>query len=233
MIDENNNNTMTAAVQEMVPQSEQPVVDKKEMNWRALEERAMKAEREKEELARYIASMQQKQTPQQSQEYPNALEGSDDDLIERKHLKHYAKQFQSEISKTKEELNATISRLQQEQVEQRLRRNYSDFDAVVTEDNIRKLAAAKPAVYRSLMANPDLYDKAELAYEAVRTWIETPQQKQVNERIQNNMNKPRTASSGQIAENPLTSVDNYDRRVLSEDRKAAIRSQVEQAKKGW
>lgn len=216
--------------QEAPVQSQTTQLDKKEANWRALEERALRAEREREELARQLAAQQQKPSYSDSED---ELHGADDDLIERRHLKKYVRKQQEEITKTKEELQAKMAQIEQQNIERRLRERYPNIDQVLTDQNIEKLRQSKPAVYRSIMANPNLEDRGELALEAIQTWIETPQQKSTSDRIDNNRNKPRTASSGQIAENPLASIDNYDRRTLSESDRERLRQQVAQAKKGW
>jgi hypothetical protein len=55
----------------------------------------------------------------------------------------------------------------------------------------------------------------------------------VDKRIEQNKNKPRSIANvaPQTGDTPLTKVGDYDRRILTEERKAEIRRQVEEAKR--
>ena len=109
----------------------------------------------------------------------------------------------------------------QAQAEWRLKSQYSDFDAVVTTDNINKLAAAKPSLAKSMFANPDLYEKGQTAYELIKTFVANEDYAVQDRKIEDNKTKPRAAgsASGQVAETPLTRTADYDRQQVAQARR--------------
>jgi hypothetical protein len=184
-----------------------------------MRERAEQAERRAHELERTMwqQSQPKPQSPQSDYE--------DETLIEGKHLKKYDQTIQamrSELEETKRHLanfNTTSAELQ-------LRAKFSDFDATVNDDNIERLSREKPALYRSILANPDLRDKGETAYEAIKAYLkpQTAQNyEQVDRRIAENKAKPKAspAVAPQASDSPLSRAGDYDRRSLTDAQKNA------------
>jgi hypothetical protein len=119
------------------------------------------------------------------------------------------------------------------QAELRLKSQFPDFEAVVTVDNLKKLAATKPALHRVILANQDAYDAGYTAYEVIKNsgLIDTSYAEQ-DRKIEENKYKPRAAANAapQVGDSPLSRVGDYDRRVLTEDRKMQLLKQVADAK---
>jgi len=82
---------------------------------------------------------------------------SDDDLVEGKHLKRYLQKLERRLDEAKA---ATIP--------DRLRSKFSDFDRVVTQENVEKLKQAEPELYSSIVSGSDLYAKGVSAYKALK-----------------------------------------------------------------
>ena len=188
----------------------------REVNMRVMRERAEQAERRAMELER---AMWNQQKPKETQQ----ADYEDETLIEGKHLKKYDQTVQSmrqELEETKKQLanfNTTSAELQ-------LRAKYSDFDSIVNDDNIERLAKEKPSLYRSILANPDLRDKGESAYEAIKVFLnpKAPQSyEQADRRIADNKAKPKASPTvaPQASDSPLSRAGDYDRRSLSDARK--------------
>jgi hypothetical protein len=209
-------------------QSSPPEPDKKESdkeyNFRVMRERAERAEQRAIELER---SQQRPAVPEKTEDDDISID--DDALIEGKHLKKYIKSLKNDLQQTRQQIESYNS----SSVEMRLKSKYSDFESVVSTDNINKLKDTKPALYRSLVANPDLYEKGEAAYEIIKSILEPGKYKQQDEKLEENRSKPRSAANAapQSSETPLARFGEYDRRVLSEERKDQLRRQVEEAKK--
>lgn len=226
------NETMPVENQE---QSAQTQESQKEQNFRLLRERAENAERRALELERMM--QMNMNANQQSTRIEIAedddLDVSDDMYVEGKQLKKFIKKQKNQsatLQKTIEELNQKISLAN---AEVRLKNQFNDFDSVVTKENLDKLASQKPALYRSIMANSDIYDRGYTAYELIKgSGLNINEYEAQDRRLEENRNKPRSAGnvSYQSSDTPLTRVGDYDRRTLTEERKAQLRAQVSAAK---
>ena len=221
------------AVQET--QQEEKIESNKEYNMRMMRERLEAAERRSIELERMI---QQNMNPnQQSQKIElidedDDLDLDDDSFAEGKHLKKTYKTVNKKIN----ELKKLHQQTQLQTIEMQLRNKYNDFDSVVSAENLEKLKQDKPFLYKSIISNPDLYEKGQAAYDIIKNsvfYAEKNRYEDVDKRIEQNRNKPRSIANvaPQTADTPLAKVGDYDRRILTEERKAEIRRQVEEAKR--
>ena len=200
----------------------------KEYNLRILRERAEKAEQRAAELER----MAQQQQPQQYQQAPQEDEPfvfDDESLLEGKHLKKYDKNVDTKIKR----LEQQIAQYALLNTEQRLKNQFNDFDDVVSQENLKNFATIYPDEYRSMMSNPDLYGKGKTAYTMIKNLGLAERYEMQEQKLAANKSKPRSAatSTSQVAETPLARVGDYDRRVLTEERKMQLLQQVENAKR--
>ena len=208
----------------------------KEINFRVMRERAESAERRSLELERMMqANMSQQQTTKmQIVDDEDDFDISDDTYIEGKHLKKYVKNLKRELKETKKQFQEFNEQSAVVNAEMRLKSQFTDFDSVVTKENLEKLQFQKPSLYRTILANPDMYDKGYAAYELIKgSGIIDNQYQELDKRIEENRSKPRSAAnaSPQSGDTPLTRVGDYDRRILTEERKEQLRQQVEEAKR--
>jgi hypothetical protein len=217
----NESSDITQSTEQTAPaveQHEQP--SQKELNFRALRERAEKAERKLADIE--AAKAPQYAAPQDEDDF-----GIDDDsLLEGKHLKKYAQSIKKDLKATKDQL----AQLNNMNAETRLRAKHPDLDEYVTPENIERLAQEKPSFYRSLMANPDLFDKGDAICDAIKTFIAKPKDyKDQDKKIADNKLKPRSSSvAGPAAnETSLARFGEYDRRILSETDKQRIRDRLD------
>ena len=208
----------------------------KETSMRILRERAEAAERRSLELERM---MQQNMSQQQANKIEvtnddDDFDISDDTYIEGKHLKKYVKNLKQELKNTKKQFEEYNQQNALTQAEIKLKNQFSDFDNVVNKENLEKLQHQKPVLYRTILANTDIYDKGYAAYELIKSsGIIADQYQELDKKVEENKAKPRSAAnaSPQSGDTPLTRVGDYDRRILSEDRKDQLRRQVEEAKR--
>jgi hypothetical protein len=234
MLDElNQQPAETPEVNQAAAPVEQQKESDKESNIRTLRERAEAAERRARELE---YTMQQNMTQQKTTKMElvddDDFHIDDDSLVEGKHFKKLYKKQSQELKEIKKLLEENTSKSTASNAEWRLKTQYTDFDSVVNEENIRKLASLKPALYRSMLSNPDLYDKGESAYDMIKSLVLTDKYSAQDKRIEENKSRPRSAASagGQSGETPLAHIAEYDRRTLTEERKAQIRRMVQEAK---
>jgi|FreactcultuFSWF8_1027224.scaffolds.fasta_scaffold04040_2 hypothetical protein len=208
----------------------------KENNMRILRERAEAAERRSLELERMVQMNMSQQQGQKIQidDSDDDFDLSDDTYIEGKHLKKYVKNLKQELRNTKKQFEEYNQQNAVSNAEMRLKSQFNDFDSVVTKENLDKLASQKPSLYRSILSNPDLYDKGYTAYEFIKNSdILSGQYQEIDRKVEENRSKPRSAANvaPQSGDTPLARVGDYDRRILTEERKDQLRRQVEEAKR--
>lgn len=213
----------------------------KENNIRALREKADREAYEKMLMAQKVAELEKKLTereqPKQysSDDYDNFddIDIDDESYAEGKLLKKIYKTQKQVINELKNEIKQIKEGHATSSAETRLKAEKPDIFEVVNENTIKDLAAVRPDIYRTIMYNPNLYERGKLAYEMIQQYVIQPQQfEQENKKIEENKSKPRSVAnaSGQIADTPLTRIGDYDRRILTEERKKQLREQVERAK---
>ena len=208
----------------------------KESNMRILRERAEAAERRMAELENMVKmNMSQQQTTKMQvvDNDEDDFDLSDDTYIEGKHLKKYVRSLKNELKNTKKQFEDFNQQQALSHAEMRLKNQFSDFETVVNKANIEKFAQQNPVLYRTILANTDIYDKGYAAYELIKhSGIITDQYDALEKKVEENRFKPRSAAnvSPQSGETPLTRVGDYDRRILTEERKDQLRRQVELAK---
>lgn len=210
-----------------------------DQNWRLMRDRAEAAERRSQELERMV---QQNLNQNQSSQKIHLIEDEDDDsdisddsYVEGRQYKKQLKAVKKELKETRRQFQEIAIRTATDQAEFKLKTQFSDFDSVVTKDNLEKLEMAKPSLYRSILATQDIYDRGYTAYEMIKASgmvQESPYEDQ-DRRLEENRAKPRAAAniSPQSSETPLTRVGDYDRRILTEERKRQLLKQVEEAKR--
>lgn len=228
---EQNEEKPSVAAQSESPEKVRPSKDE---NIQLLRARVEAAERRNQEFERYIQSLQQTQQPAAKQVEPDtddfAIE--DDTYVEGKQLKKYIKSLKNELQQTKKQFEEMSQTTTQSSAELRLKSKYSDFDSVVTPENVQKLAQLKPALYRSVMANADWYDKGESAYELIKNVVKADEYQEQERRIEENARKPRAAAvaAPQASDSPLARFGDYDRLVLTEERRQQVLKRLEEAK---
>lgn len=217
-------------------QSNQAQESQKETSMRILRERAEAAERRSHELERMVQmNMSQQQNNKiEVVDEDDDFDLSDDTYIEGKHLKKYVKGLKQELKNTKRQFEEYNQQNALTQAEMRLKTQFNDFENVVSKENLEKLQMQKPALYRTILANTDIYDKGYAAYEFIKnSGILTDHYQELDKKVEENKFKPRSAANAapQSGDTPLTRVGDYDRRILSEERKDQLRRQVEEAKR--
>lgn len=216
-------------------QQEEKIESNKEYNMRMMRERLEAAERRNLEFERIIQQNMNQNQPSQKIELVDEdddLELDDDSFAEGKHLK----KTYNKVNKKINELKKLHQQTQVQTIEMQLRNKYTDFDNVVSTENLEKLKQDKPFLYKSIISNPDLYEKGQAAYDIIKNSVfysEKNKYEDVDKRIEQNKNKPRSIANvaPQTGDTPLAKVGDYDRRILTEERKAEIRRQVEEAKR--
>lgn len=157
---------------------------KQDRNWREMRKKLEYYEQRLEDFEKRQPSAISPQ-PQQEEE----LTLADDDIVTAKDVKKLAKKMAKELYQ-QERL-----RYEAETAEDRLRSKYSDFDEVVSEENVRKLIKDEPELAKVLRATSDPYAKGVAAYRYIRTMERANPEIADKQTIRQNLQKPRTTSS--------------------------------------
>lgn len=226
---------------------ERPVVKEsnKDENFNTLRE-LRNEERRKREAAEQRARELEYQLQQRLQEQerksryvePDAddeFDIDDDSYLEGKQVKKILSKINKRLKTTEEQFKQESQRNAVVNAERALMSEFKDFKEIVTRDNLERLQYEKPSVYRSIMANPDIYDQGYTAYEALKNFKKADPYEDYDRRIEENRQRPRSAASAapQVGESPLTRAKDYDRRVLTDADRERIRRNVQAAKMNY
>jgi exonuclease VII large subunit len=244
MFDDLNNATENLYPSEQEQVTEQPQQTEQDSDFlskqasiRVLRERADAAERRNRELESMIQqNMSQQKANKMQIDDSDDFDMSDDTYVEGKHLKKYVKTLKQELKNQRQQFEEFNQKNSVAQAEMRLKSQFNDFDSIVSRENLEKLSMKKPELYRSIISNPDLYDKGHAAYEMIKnSGILTNQYEDIDRRVEENKLKPRSASNAapQSGDTPLSRAGDYDRRILTEERKAFLRKQSEEAARNY
>lgn len=212
----------TESLQEQ-PQSSKPSPQE---SFRQLREQKERAERERDDLMRRFTEIESRQKElSQAAQKPLDPDYGDDDLIEGRHLK-------KEREAIKKELDSYRSRMEELSTESRIKNNYPDFEGIVTNHSIEQLRKLYPSIAASINSNPNLYEKAEAAYAAIKQFglYERTEFNKDKELAQKNQQKPRTVSSlnPQQGETPLSRANAFAN-GLTPELERQLRKEVEDA----
>ncbi len=195
--------TAQAAPEEVV--QEKPTETAGQKNFRMMREKAdrekmqrERAERERDQAIsilrdiemQALARKQQDQRPQEDNEY------IDDD----------AKKLHKEIRDLRRIQEQQMQLSHQDQIERRLRKEFPDFDEVMTDDNIAQFARNNPRDAQLIRGATDLYLQATAAYDGIqRMRREQGSMSQDRQKLADNSRKPRvTGSVPAASQSPLT-----------------------------
>lgn len=220
----NNSNTGTIAY----PTKEQW----EERNIANLREKALRAERERDDALRYVREMEAKKQQPIAEEIEEEINLGADEIAEGKHLYKVQQQIKSlknEIKKYKQEsLTSTV--------ENKIRANYPDFDSVVSRSNLEELKNNYPEIVQTLYSSTDEYSKAASAYTLIKKLgIDTmPNYDADKQRVAQNMAKPRPLASIPVAQNPGGALQHANAFATpSKDQMASYWKEMEEARKAY
>jgi len=128
-----------------------------------------KAERERDEAYALLQQMKNKTEaptppPAPEPEEDFSLDVSESELVEGKHLSKVAKK----IKKLEQQLQSYQQATTSATVETKLKQKYSDFDKVVSKENVEALVRDYPELGDTLRSSKDLYSQAVSAYTMIK-----------------------------------------------------------------
>lgn len=193
----------------------------KEYNFKALRESNARLQAQYEDERRrnelFKQSIEDKFAAQSSpqNEVDELADVADDDWTTRKHVETLARrQAKAIVDQT---LAEDRNRRLKEELPDRLTSKHSDFESVVTKENVEYLKANKPHIATSLAAVQDPYAQALAAYDSIKAFCPSDAIRSDEARMQKNALKPGTLGAAQ-APSPLTEAKALERGLSSEMR---------------
>ncbi len=203
-------------------------------SFREMREAKLRAEYERDDYMRRLAEFESRKKSAEPEpvEEDEDIRLGDDDIAEGKHLSKVAQK----IKKLEAKLAKYESQSTEERAEARLKAKYSDFDKVVSKENVALLAEAYPELARSMHSTDDLYTKAVSAYTLIKKfgiYQESPLAAE-REQITKNVTKPRPLASvsPQQGEGALTRANAFAS-GLTDELKDQLMKEMNQARKGY
>lgn len=221
---------------ESEPASEEAVVESpQQMNFKALRIEKERLERERNDAYKKLLEYEnagKEVKPDREVTEEVEVDLADDDLFEGRHYK----KIQRQLKKQQE----TIDRYQQQAnlttTESKLKNKYTDFDAVVNEENIKRLRESEPELASSIASTTDIYSKAVSAYKMIKKLGIHVEDNFGSEREiakKNNLKpKPLASVSPQQGESPLSKANAFANGLTPALRKQ-LWKEMEDSSKGY
>lgn len=192
---------------EETKEAQEPSEGSKEYNWRQMEEKHAK---DREQDKRRIWELEQKQ--QQEQEALKIQKENEELKLEKDDLITYG-QVDDLIEKTAEKKARAIFQDEFQKAERAkqpklVRQKYSDFDKIVTEDNIEKLKKEDPELERLIMLSNDPWERTYKEIRRSEFYKSTQANKESAEKIAENSKKP-VSSNSFGKQRPLSYANDY------------------------
>jgi len=192
-----------------------------------LREAKERAEKEKAELEAQLKSYKQQQEGAAPQE--DGIPYEDNDFVEGRVLKH-------EITTLKKQLEAFQKQQIQTTDEEKLRRQYSDFDEIVNPDNMKLFKEKDPEMADIIArSQSSLYSRGAAAYKRIKelTYSVKDNHAQDREKAHSNMSKPRPMNSvsPQSGDSPLSMANAFANGLTPELKKQLWKEMEEAAKR--
>lgn len=168
-------------------ESQQSIDSDKELNFRKLREAKEQLEKENRELRSYYEKLNVQNGSIESS--ANDFDIADDELVEGKVLKKIYNELNS-LKKNYEEEKSS-------QIPDRLKTKFSDFNEVVTRENIDKLKESEPELYASITSGNDLYAKGVSAYKTLKALgiAKSDHYQEQKKQVQENQSRPVSTQS--------------------------------------
>lgn len=195
----------------------------KEINFHKLREIKEQLERENRELRQYY-ERQSKQTDSSSDEDDIGID--DDDIVDGKVVKRLYHELK-ELKKFK----SSYEQKEISSIPDRLKNKFSDFDQVVTQENIEKLKHSEPELYASITSGSDLYAKGVSAYKTLKALGIVKDDLYVSQKEKVHANQSRPLSTQSIKGQGALSDANIFANGLTPELKKQLQLEMEQAAK--
>jgi hypothetical protein len=196
------------------------------------QERAERAEYERDQILQYVQSLNNPQTvPQKAPQQNNSFNLGKDDFVEPEHVNY----IHDSVQGLRQEVNEWKMRNEETTADLKLRAEFNDFGDVVTSENINKLLTQYPEMEEIVRGQAPLYTRGKASYRLVKKFLSEKANEAITQNtqktIQSNFNKPRPAVSAAPAKSTDTQLNyaNLFANGYTEDVSKFLRKQMDDA----
>lgn len=209
-------------------------------NFKAMKEANDRNRKQLEEALQRIQELESSrlnvQQPVEQEPEEEIVIPDNDDIADNRTLNKLAKAYQKKIKKLEQQQESYFKQSHATTAESRFKAEYPDWNKVMSLDNIQTLSSAYPELAKSINSSTDVYDKAVSAYTLIKRfgiYDENPNETEKQRAIAN-VNKPRplTSVSPQQGDTPLSRANAFAN-GLTEELKAQLRKEMEEARRGY
>ena len=190
-------------------------------NFKELREARDRATFERDDALRRLQEYEARSSNRQAaaHEDEDDLSIDDDALVEGKTLKTTNKKIK--------QLEKTLQQVTNTAIENSLRAKFSDFDEIITQENVSRLNDQYPEIASVIRSSPDLYSKSVAAYNFIKNNGLAAQKNYDQDRdmAQRNANKPRPLISTKNS-SPMAHVNEFASGILTEEYKDKLYRQA-------
>jgi len=192
----------------------------KEFNIRRLREEKDRAQKERDEYYRRLQDLEKQALEAQKPKDESYTPPAPDDLVEWR-------QVERELKRRDEENKRYRQQAELSSTEARLKAKFSDFDSIVSSENISLLNAMEPELAESIAANPNMYNKAIAAYKAIKRLTPKDNFIEDKDRVMKNTAKPRPSNAASAkSDSPLSKANAFSK-GLSKEQKERIYKEMQ------
>lgn len=194
-----------------------------EVNWKKARETLEAQKRELDlmkERERHYQEQLQKIAAAQPKEEDELSKLSEDDILTKRQAEKLA-----EVK-----FKRLIEDFENQKGEDKARQECSDYDAVVTPENLERLQKEHPEVIETLKATPKLYHKAKSAYKFIKAVYGSQETTANRENLEKNLSKPRSVNSvGTSA--ALSQASAFEKGLTPELKKQMLAEMIQSSKR--
>ena len=208
---------------EEIESSSQESNSDKEQNFRRLREEKEKIERENQELREWKNRYSQPKAEEKEVENDYGIDR--EDIVEGQALINVYKKLEALEKRYENEKAASIP--------DRLKSKFSDFESVVSKENIDKLKQMEPEIFASLTAGSDVYAKGVSAYKTLKALgiAKSQNYKAEKEQVATNQGKPVSAQA--IRGQGALSEANIFAKGLTPELRKQLQKEMQESAKGY
>lgn len=191
----------------VVSEPVKPEVGTKDYNWRKMEQKLQELESKNQELAK---TFQEQSTPAKAEEPDEFAEFQSDDLLTYGQAQKLADKRKKESDDRARQIIADeLAKLERDALPGKVKKQYEDYDQVVTNDNIEKLVQERPAWENTIKNDPNPFETAYCLIKQSSFYKGKIENKQTEERIADNNQKPISSNTIGTQKGPLSQANAF------------------------
>jgi len=190
-----------------VSESTKSDVGTKEYNWRKMEQKLQELESKNQELEK---TFKERSTLAKAEEADEFAEFQSDDLLTYGQAQKLSEKRKKESDdRAKQIIAEELAKREREELPAKVKKQYEDYDQVVTNENIEKLVQERPAWENTIKNDANPFEAAYCLIKQSSFYKGKIENKQTEERIADNSQKPVSSNTIGAQKGPLSQANAF------------------------